>query len=97
MKVLCSIYRSRRKPGMYLYVPRQKGLSEVPEALLQVFGKPEHSLDLVLSPERKLAQEEIQTVLDNLQGQGFHLQMPPAEEEYIEHLPEELLRLNDPL
>ncbi|MHA5866588.1 YcgL domain-containing protein, partial [Pseudomonas aeruginosa] len=29
--------------------------------------------------------------------QGFHLQMPPGEEEYIEHLPEELLRMNDPL
>ncbi|MGH8406630.1 MAG: YcgL domain-containing protein, partial [Pseudomonas sp.] len=26
-----------------------------------------------------------------------HLQMPPAEDEYIEHLPEELLRRNDPM
>ena len=29
--------------------------------------------------------------------QGYHLQMPPAEDEYIEHLPEELLRRNDPV
>jgi hypothetical protein len=30
-------------------------------------------------------------------SQGYHLQMPPAEDEYIEHLPEELLRRNDPV
>ena len=36
-------------------------------------------------------------VLENLDKQGYHLQMPPAEEEYIEHLPEELLRRNDPV
>ena len=33
-------------------------------------------------------------MLENLENQGYHLQMPPAEEEYIEHLPEELLRRN---
>ncbi|MEQ4501493.1 MAG: hypothetical protein ABN486_02540, partial [Pseudomonas sp.] len=27
----------------------------------------------------------------------YHLQMPPAEDDYIEHLPEELLRRNDPM
>ena len=36
-------------------------------------------------------------VLENLETQGYHLQMPPAEDEYIEHLPEELLRRNDPM
>ena len=39
MKLLCSIYRSPRKPGMYLYVPREKGVSEVPAPLLELFGK----------------------------------------------------------
>jgi uncharacterized protein YcgL (UPF0745 family) len=61
------------------------------------FGKPKHSFDLVLSPERKLASEDIVVVLENLDKQGYHLQMPPAEDEYIEHLPEELLRRNDPV
>jgi len=52
---------------------------------------------MVLTPERKLAREDIVTVLDNLEKQGYHLQMPPPEEEYIEHLPDELLRRNDPM
>jgi uncharacterized protein YcgL (UPF0745 family) len=36
-------------------------------------------------------------VLANIKEQGYHLQMPPAEDDYIEHLPEELLRMNDPM
>lgn len=97
MKRLCSIYRSPRKNEMYLYVNRQEALTRVPEALLTVFGPPQHAFDLVLSPDRPLAREDIAKVLSNLEQQGFHLQMPPAQDEYIEHLPEELLRMNDPL
>src|SRR5690606_18748349 len=97
MKVLCSIYRSPRKDGMYLYVPRDKGLAGVPEDLLRLFGKPEHSMDLILSPERKLAREDIHQVLENLQGQGYHLQMPPRQEDWVMHLPDELLTRNDPV
>jgi len=52
---------------------------------------------MVLTPERKLASEDIHAVLENLEKQGYHLQMPPPEDEYIEHLPDELLRRNDPI
>ncbi|NLY58730.1 MAG: YcgL domain-containing protein [Gammaproteobacteria bacterium] len=97
MKLLCSIYRSPRKPGMYLYVPRDKGVSELPEALLKLFGKPEHAMDLVLSEQRKLAREDILQVMHNLQTQGYHLQMPPQAEDWIVHLPDELLTRNDPV
>ena len=97
MKQICSIYRSPRKNEMYLYVRKSDALERVPEGLLTAFGKPYHAFDLVLSPERALAREDIHTVLANLEAQGYHLQMPPAEDEYIEHLPEELLRRNDPV
>jgi len=97
MKRICSIYKSPRKNEMYLYVDKREALSRVPEALLAVFGAPQHTFDLVLSPERQLAREDIHVVLENIEKQGFHLQMPPAEEEYIQHLPEELLRRNDPV
>ncbi len=97
MKRLCSIYKSPCRNEMYLYVERSEALTRVPEALLAAFGPPQHAFDLVLTPERKLAREDIATVLANLEKQGYHLQMPPAEDEYIEHLPEELLRRNDPL
>ncbi|WP_416426533.1 YcgL domain-containing protein [Pseudomonas sp. App30] len=97
MKRICSIYKSPRKNEMYLYVLKSDALARVPEGLLTVFGKPVHAFDLVLSPERALAREDITQVLANLDSQGYHLQMPPPEEEYIEHLPEELLRRNDPV
>ena len=97
MKLLCSIYRSPRKQGMYLYVPRAKGVSELPEALLKLFGKPEHAMDMVLTEERKLAREDIHKVLENLQTQGFHLQMSSQQEDWIVHLPDELLTRNDPV
>ncbi|MGI4837695.1 MAG: YcgL domain-containing protein [Janthinobacterium lividum] len=97
MKRICSIYKSPRKNEMYLYVLKSDALERIPEGLLTVFGKPVHAFDLVLSPERALAREDINLVLEHLDTQGYHLQMPPAEDEYIEHLPEELLRRNDPM
>jgi len=97
LKRICSIYRSSKRTGMYLYVLKSDALERVPEGLLTIFGKPAHAFDLVLTPERKLQQEDIVQVLENLDKQGYHLQMPPAEDEYIEHLPEELLRRNDPM
>ncbi|PAU51187.1 hypothetical protein BZL41_27520 [Pseudomonas sp. PIC25] len=97
MKRICSIYKSPRKNEMYLYVDKREALSRVPEGLLTAFGPPQHAFDLLLTPERKLAREDIDKVLANIENQGYHLQMPPAEEEYIEHLPEELLRMNDPV
>ncbi|MFT6430442.1 MAG: hypothetical protein ACJAXR_002223 [Halopseudomonas sp.] len=97
MKVMCSIYRSKRKQGMYLYVPRKQDLAELPESLMQLFGKPELAMDLVLSADRKLAREDIHTVLANLASQSYHLQMPPKEEDYLVHLPDELMYRNDPL
>jgi len=97
MKRICSIYKSPRKNEMYLYVLKSDALKRVPEALLSAFGAPQHVFDLLLTAERQLAREDIHLVLENLDKQGYHLQMPPAEEEYIEHLPEELLRRNDPV
>ena len=97
MKRICSIYKSPKRNEMYLYVLKSDALERVPEGLLTVFGKPVHAFDLVLSPERALAREDIHSVLEHLDSQGYHLQMPPAEDEYIEHLPEELLRRNDPI
>ncbi|MEH6670411.1 YcgL domain-containing protein [Halopseudomonas sp.] len=97
MKVMCSIYRSKRKQGMYLYVPRKTDLAGLPESLMQLFGKAELAMDLVLSEERTLAREDIHKVLANLQSQGYHLQMPPREEDYLIHLPDELMYRNDPI
>lgn len=77
MKKICTVYRSPRREGMYLYVDKAEDLARVPEALLQQFGKPEQAMTLVLTPERKLARADVNRVLDALESTGYFLQMPP--------------------
>lgn len=77
-KILCEVFRSPRKEGMYLYVKREEGLARVPESLLAVFGSPESALVMVLEPDRKLAMADAAIVLEDLKSKGFYVQMPPA-------------------
>ncbi|MGX5218803.1 MULTISPECIES: YcgL domain-containing protein [Pseudomonas] len=97
MKRICNIYKSSKRNEMYLYVLKSDELKRVPESLLAAFGTPTLAFSMILTPERALAREDIHQVLENLDNQGYHLQMPPQEEDYIQHLPEELLRRNDPV
>lgn len=76
----CSVYRSARREFTYLYVPASTDFDELPGALLDAFGTPEHVVTFDLTPKRKLAQENPRTVLSNIAEQGFHLQLPPGEE-----------------
>ncbi len=94
---LISIFRSSRKEGMYLYVSKKDQLKQVPEALMTAFGSAVHVLDMLLTPERKLALVETTQVLTDIEEKGFYLQMPPADDDYIKHLPAEFLSFNDPL
>ena len=72
----CAIYKSRKKQDTYLYLTAKDDFSRIPEPLLKLIGEPIHVMDLDLSPERKLAQEDTAEVLRNLDERGWHLQMP---------------------
>jgi uncharacterized protein YcgL (UPF0745 family) len=76
--ILCEVFRSPRREGMYLYVERAEGLARVPEELLQRFGAPEPALVFRLHGERRLARASAAEVLKALAAQGFYLQMPPV-------------------
>ncbi|RLT99303.1 YcgL domain-containing protein [Ketobacter sp.] len=78
-KIMCSVYRSDKKEGMYIYVPKQEPFEQVPEALMQTFGTPGHVMDLMLTPERTLARVDVKQVILGIQQNGYYLQMPPAE------------------
>jgi uncharacterized protein len=80
MKKICTIYRSPKKEGMYLYVEKAEDLTRVPELLLQRFGKPEQAMTLLLHTGRKLARVDTDRVLEGLYEQGYFLQMPPGPE-----------------
>jgi uncharacterized protein len=80
-RLLCSVYRSPKREGMYLYVRRGTDLRTLPEALMKVFGHPGHAMDLLLSPEKRLARAEVDKVMAMIREQGFYLQMPPPDQE----------------
>jgi len=73
--MLCHIYRSNRKLDTYLYLADKDDFSSVPPELLQVFGPPEFSFSFDLTRSRKLAREDAAEVIDNLENQGYHLQL----------------------
>ena len=76
--VVCEVFRSPRREGMYLYVDRTEGLARVPEALLTNFGTPQSALVLRLDAQRRLANADAKAVLEALAERGFYLQMPPS-------------------
>lgn len=86
MRRICSIYRSPKQEGMYLYVDKKDGLKSVPEPLLKRFGKPELAMTLMLTPEKKLARANVESVLKMIEEQGFYLQMPPRPDELMQDL-----------
>lgn len=70
------IYRSEKREGLYVYLADKDMLSRLPEAVKQQLGNAELSLEIDLTAERKLSQEDSATVLDNISKNGYHLQMP---------------------
>ena len=76
----CFIYKSLKKEYLYLYIAKKDDFSNVPDALVSSLGKMEFVMDLVLSPERKLAKEDAGKVIDSLKAQGFFVQLPPYNE-----------------
>jgi uncharacterized protein YcgL (UPF0745 family) len=73
----CWIYRSSRKDEMYLYLAAEDTFDQVPDVLLQRFGRPQLVMQLDLTPGRRLARAETAAVIAALREQGFFLQMPP--------------------
>jgi uncharacterized protein YcgL (UPF0745 family) len=76
--MLASVYRSKVKDHMYLYLAKKDDFSSVPEALLKIFGKPEFSMQLNLKNRQKLARVELSDVKKALKENGYYLQMPPV-------------------
>lgn len=74
---LCSIYRSDRQAETYLYLAHGQAFSDLPPELRQLFGEPAFVMHLDLAADRRLARVETRIVLEQLQTEGFYLQLPP--------------------
>lgn len=78
-----SVFRSGKKRDTYLFVRRGLDWNELPESLRTVFGQPLHSMDLIMTPDRKLARTTGKQVLAALEEKDFFLQMPEEQDGYV--------------
>lgn len=81
------IYKSTKKEELYLYIINKDDFSDVPQSLYDSMGRePVFVMELELSADRPLAREDVIKVMENLETQGFHVQMPPRPEKLGEFM-----------
>jgi hypothetical protein len=77
----CYVYRSRRKPGSFLFLLEKDNFSQVPKVLLDIFGEPEFSFDFDLSVDRQLMiKADTAEIRRVIRENGFFLTLPPSED-----------------
>ncbi len=74
--MICDIYRSDSKSGLYIYLKKGEELSCLPDDLLKLLGKHTWVMELDLKQRKKLANEDINTVIANLHEKAYHVQLP---------------------
>ena len=72
----CAVYKSLKKDETYVFIPNSTPLSDLPEDLIKVIGQTEKVMILSLTPEKKMARGSAAEILNSIDKQGFHLQMP---------------------
>jgi uncharacterized protein YcgL (UPF0745 family) len=72
------VYKSQRKADTYVYLAERDDFGRLPEILVAELGPLQFVLEVALTPERKLAVEDVAAVRQNLVVRGFHLQLPPS-------------------
>lgn len=82
--MLCTIYKSPKKPQTYLFVKQRNDFSGVPEALMSVFGTPALVTVINLATKSKLAMADIDLVKTKMNEQGYYLQLPPPQENLLD-------------
>ena len=75
------VYKSLRKADTYVYLAQRDEFARLPEPLRTQLGTLQFVLEVALTPERKLAREDVAVVRENLVMRGFHLQFPPSVED----------------
>jgi len=76
MTTTCYIYRCSAKPDMYIYLAEEDGFDKIDQGLIKKLGQLSFAMSLELDSNSKLAREDPLKVIDSLNNQGFHLQMP---------------------
>lgn len=84
------IYRSSRKPDIYIYLAEEDDFSKVPKDIYNSLGIVELIMELDIKKGMKIAKENPETILENLNEHGFHIQL--ADETTIESIMAKIAR-----
>ena len=76
MSTSCYVYRCSAKQDMYIYLAKENDFESIDENLKKKLGELKFAMTLDLDSSTKLAKENPETILSNLESQGFHLQLP---------------------
>lgn len=86
--IICAIYASTRKDGMYLYMKKDANFDQLPDALKQLFGRPRLAMTMLLDGKKPLAKADVDDVAKQIEEKGFYLQMPPVVQDEASQLAE---------
>ena len=76
----CSVYKGKRKPDHYVFLPTATSIHDIPESIQQMMGEMEHVMKLDISPVTKLAKSDPVDILNMINEKGFFIQIPPKTE-----------------
>ena len=83
----CAVYKSQKKDETYIFIPASTPLSKLPEELLKLLGEAEMLMTLTLTPDKKMARGTAKEIIENIEEQGYYLQMPIKAEIDMNPLP----------
>lgn len=78
------VYKSQRKADTYVYLRERENFDLLPAPLRERLGALSYVLEVALTPERRLAREDVAVVRANLADRGFHIQLPPDESRHAD-------------
>ena len=70
------VYKTTRRPEIFLFVPAGLAFNEWPDGLTDVFHPAEHVMTLTLTPERPLAAQPADLVMNEIAKRGYFMQLP---------------------
>ena len=82
--MLCTVYKSIRKPQTYLFIAKRDDFTPVPDELLNRFGQPQLVSIINLKETTKLALADPLSVQKSIMKDGYYLQLPPTPIDYLQ-------------
>jgi uncharacterized protein YcgL (UPF0745 family) len=75
--IRCTIFKGKREPELYVYVPWQAGKANIPSDLQKHMGELREVMTIMIGPDKKLARARVENVLKDINEKGYYLQLPP--------------------